>query len=218
MSNITNHTVKYGFLRETSELAQKSGRDRETGIHRTGLDEYLRIIFPDVDDWMHDKAIGFINGAYCRKRPDYRSESLKLIVEFDGLQHYTSPSNILRDKENTSFYSELGYHVIRIPYFIQLTNKVVEQLFDVVVDEPLFPEGIPSLGPKGKNTPAFLCIKGIQRMAEEFLRFPEQYLTNLEYLKSLEEQYLIDYEILESTYNELLNAKIHNESTALALQ
>ena len=205
-----NSSIKYGFLRETSELAQKAGRDKETGLHRTGLDEYLRAIYPNVNDWVHDKAIGFVNGIYCRKRPDYRSELLKLIIEFDGLQHYTSPSNILRDKENTSFYANLGYRVVRIPYFIQLTNKVVEQLFGIIVEEPLFPEGIPSLGPKSKNTPAFLCIKGIYRMANEYLRFPEQYRTNIEYLKKQEEQCLVEYEILEAIYNQLKDNNIHS--------
>lgn len=205
-----NNAIKYGFLRETSELALKAGQDKETGIHRTGLDEYLHAIFPTVNDWVHDKPIGFVNDNYCRKRPDYRSELLKLIVEFDGLQHYTSPSNILRDKENTSFYVGLGYHVVRIPYFIQLTNKVVEQLFGIIVAEPLFPEGIPSLGPKSKNTPAFLCLKGIHRMASEYLQFPEQYLTNIEYLKKQEDQYLVEYEILDAIYNQLKNNNQHS--------
>lgn len=191
---------KWGFLRETSELAQKAGRDKDTGLHRTGLDEYLRTIFPSVDDWVHDKAVGFINGVYCRKRPDYRSESLKMIVEFDGLQHYTSPSNILRDIENTCFYESVGYKVVRIPYFVQLTNQVVEQLFGVKVDEELFCEGIPSLGPKSQNTPAFLCHRGIQRMAREYKKFPEQYQTNISYLKSIEDQYLIDAEVLEKEF------------------
>lgn len=198
-----NTTVKWGFLRETSELAKKAGLDKDTGLHRTGLDEYLKAIFPATDDWIHDKPIGYLNTGYCRKRPDYRSERLKLIVEFDGLQHYTSPSNILRDKQNTLFYEQLGYHVVRIPYFIQLTNSVVSELFGINVHEPLFPEGIPSLGPKSKNTPAFLCHKGIIRMAQEYHRFPEQYLTNITFLKHHEDQYLIDYEILEKEFQKI---------------
>ena len=191
---------KWGFLRETAELARKAGRDRDTGLHRTGLEEYLEVIFPDVNDWVHDKAIGRIGDAFCRKRPDYRSESLKLIIEFDGLQHYTNPSNLLRDAENTAFYEKCGYTVVRIPYFIQFTNKVVEQLFHVIVEEPLFPEGIPSLGPKSKNTPAFLCYRGIQRMAMEYRNFPEQYMTNISFLKGQEDQHLIEYELLEREY------------------
>lgn len=39
---------KWGFLRETSELATKAGKDKDTGLHRTGLDDYLKVIFPDA--------------------------------------------------------------------------------------------------------------------------------------------------------------------------
>ena len=199
MSN--NTTRKWGFLRETKALAQNAGIDKDTGLNRTGLEEYLEVIFPEVNDWIHDKAIGKVNGVVSRKRPDYRSETLKMIIEFDGLQHYTSPAHIVRDKENTKFYENLGYRVIRIPYFIQLTNKTVEQLFNVKVSEPLFDESIPSLGPKSQNTPAFLCYSGIKRMAEEFRRFPEQYKVNLDFLKRQEDQFFVECEILEKEYN-----------------
>ena len=53
---------KWGFLRETTEAAIKAGVDRGTGLHRTGLNEYLKVIFPNVDDWVHDKALG----GYCK--------------------------------------------------------------------------------------------------------------------------------------------------------
>ena len=91
---------KWGFLRETKELAQKAGIDKDTGLHRNGLDEYLNVIFPHVNDWIHDKSIDLDGKKY---RPDYRSETLKLIVEFDGLPHYTNPQNILNDIEKQNF-------------------------------------------------------------------------------------------------------------------
>lgn len=71
---------KWGFLRETKELAQKAGLDADTGLCRTGLEEYLKVIFPDVDDWFHDEPIGMLNGIKRKLRPDYRSETLKLII------------------------------------------------------------------------------------------------------------------------------------------
>ena len=73
----------WGFLRETSELAKKAGIDKDTGLVRTGLNEYLDVIFPDTHDWQHDKAFGEHDGFKYKIRPDYRSDSLKLIVEFD---------------------------------------------------------------------------------------------------------------------------------------
>ena len=128
-------TSKWGFLRENGASARKAGTDPATGLHRTGLDEYLRIIFPETNDWIHDQPIGEIGGKKRRIRPDYRSESLKLIVEFDGLQHYTNPVNILKDLNNTAIYEQGGYKVVRIPYFIQLTNEVVKSMFVVEVNK-----------------------------------------------------------------------------------
>lgn len=198
---------KWGFLRETRQAAQEAGIDKDTGVHRTGLDEYLEVIFPYVNDWIHDRGFDLVKG--CRKRPDYRSDSLKMIIEFDGLQHYTKPLKIQLDIESTRFYESNGYKVIRIPYFIQLTNNAVEQLFGVRVEEDLFDESIPSIGPKGGNTPAFLCIRGIYRMASEFVMFPEQYKVNINFLKQqpLEQQYLIEYELLEEHYQKLISSR-----------
>src|SRR5574344_2012996 len=93
----------WGFLRETKENAVKAGVDKDTGLIRTGLDEYLEVIFHDKT-WIHDKAIGLINGKSYKYRPDYRCENPKLIIEFDGLPHYTNPDVILRDVEKTELY------------------------------------------------------------------------------------------------------------------
>lgn len=182
---------KWGFLRETTEAAIKAGVDRGTGLHRTGLNEYLKVIFPDVDDWVHDKALGVtVNNKVCRKRPDYRSEKLKIIVEFDGIQHYTMPDRIKNDVLSTKFYESLGYKVVRIPYFIQLTNKAVKYFFNVDVKEPLFNENTHSMDKNDRNTPAFLCGAGVLRMIEEFKHHPEQYRVNKEFLISQNDPFL----------------------------
>ena len=41
---------KWGFLRETTALANKAGIDKATGLHRTGLEKYLKVIFPQTND------------------------------------------------------------------------------------------------------------------------------------------------------------------------
>lgn len=188
---------KWGFLRETTEAAIKAGIDRGTGLHRTGLNEYLKVIFPDIDDWVHDKALGLtVNNKVCRKRPDYRSEKLKLIVEFDGIQHYTMPDRIKNDVLSTKFYESLGYKVVRIPYFIQLTNKAVKYFFNVDVKEPLFNENIHSMDKNDRNTPAFLCGAGVLRMIEEFKYHPEQYRVNKEFLISQNDQFLTGVDLI----------------------
>ena len=200
---------KWGFLRETREDAAKAGVDLDTGVCRTGLDEYLEVIFPDVNDWIHDQSIK-INGKALidekgntiRTRPDYWSEQQHLVVEFDGLPHYTNPDVILKDIENTQRYEKAGFKVVRIPYFIQLSRNAVKTLFRVDVEQELFDETIPSMGLKGRNTPAYLCHEGIKRMAREFVRFPKQYQVNLKALKDANNSILTGVELLEE-YNQL---------------
>ena len=189
----------WGFLRETAEKAAHDDIHHPdiTGLKRTGLEKYLKVIFPKTDDWVHNKAFG----KGYQIRPDYRSDSLKLIIEFDGLQHYTKPSEIEKDDKNTKIYESFGYKVVRIPYFIQLTNKAVEQMFGVKVKEPLFDGKIPSLSIS--NSPAFLCPAGLQRMAEEFAKFPEQYDVNLKALRKADNPYLSGIELLEKAVNEI---------------
>ena len=192
---------KWGYLRETSQIAQMAGLDKATGLHRTGLDEYLKVIFPNVNDWIHDKALGKINGVLCRKRPDYRSESLKMIVEFDGMPHYTKAKNILYDIEKTKFYESLGYKVVRIPFFIQLTQKAIKTLFDIKIEEKMFNENYPSLSIEMENTPAFLCGAGALRMARELKKFPAQYKINIDFLKKENNIFLSGVDILETLWN-----------------
>lgn len=192
---------KWGFLREHSNNA--SGKDKLTGLHRTGLNEYLSVIFPNTHDWIHDKAFGVHeDGKKYNIRPDYRSDSLKIIIEFDGLPHYTNPQNIIKDKENTRIYEQNGYKVIRIPYFIQLTNKAVEELFGVEIEEPLFNINYPSLGGIGlKHNPSCLCPEGVRRMAREFKRFPDQYEVNIRSLRAIENEILSGINYLIEEFN-----------------
>lgn len=196
---------KWGFLRENNISAKKAGIDKETGLHRTGLEEYLKVIFPRTNDWVHDKTIKdlIVNGKPCKSRPDYRSEKLKMIIEFDGLQHYTKPDVIERDVERTQFYESSGYKVVRIPYFIQLTNKAVKSLFNVTVSEKLFDETTPSLSAKYQGSPAYLCPAGLRRMAEEFRKFPEQYRVNVNFLKKQNDPFKSGVEFLEAEYKRL---------------
>ena len=198
---------KWGFLRETAKSAAKAGIDKDTGLRRTGLEEYLCVIFPNVNDWVHDKSLGVsIGGKPCRNRPDYRSETLKMIVEFDGIQHYTKPDIIEKDARNTKLYESIGYKVIRIPYFIQLSNAAVKTIFGVHVAEKLFDENVPSLG-TGPGSPAYLCPAGLQRMAQEFKKFPSQYSVNITFLKKQNNPYLTGVAFLEHAYLQIDSPK-----------
>ena len=88
---------KWGYLRENKGKAIKAGIDPTTKLHRTGLEDYLNEIFPHINDWIHDEKLPKdIVEKYKvgRLRPDYRSETLKMIIEFDGIDHYRSPFQI----------------------------------------------------------------------------------------------------------------------------
>ena len=182
--------TELGFLRETQKGAIKAGIDKEHNIVRTGLDVYLKIIFPEIDDWIHDQIVPDLmdNGKKSRIRPDYRSEKLKMIVEFDGILHYKKVEEIINDERKNKIYEDNGYKVVRIPYFIQMTNEVAYQLFGVKVKEPLFNPNIPSLGIEGECSPAFLCPLGVTRMAKDFIKFPQQYEVNKNYLKQFDDR------------------------------
>lgn len=170
----------FGYLREHTSDATSAGNDIDTGLCRTGLDKYLEVIFPDTHDWIHDKPLGGNDKSISRKRPDYRSESLKMIVEFDGIQHYQKLKQIEKDIETTKIYESLGYLVIRIPYFIQLTSEVVKRLFNVEVDS-LFTnvDKYVTFTENSNALPIDMSIYGVLRMYKEFMRYsPEQLCAN----------------------------------------
>ena len=202
MNNLIKNN-KWGFLRETKELAAKAGIDKDTGLHRTGMEDYLAVIFPEIQasEWIHDKII---DGLGRRIRLDYRCERLQLIIEFDGLQHYQKPECIKADIENQKLYESYGYKVVRIPYFIQLSNDVVKQMFGRNVEEELFNPNIPSLGIKGKNTPAYFCPAGLKRMAKEFHNYPGQYQVDLKSLLDANNEYLTGAELLKEEYEKYI--------------
>lgn len=192
---------RWGFLREISTRA--SGTDGATGLHRTGFDEYVTVIFPEEpqSNWIYDRVIPKAGRMF---RPDWRNENLKLVIEFDGVQHYQRPTEIVKDEERTKFYEDLGYKVIRIPFFIQLSNNAVKELFDVDVNERLFNEReYPSMNVEERCTPAFMCPAGIKRMAKEFKRFPVQYEVNIDYLERYDNDFLTGVSLLKEEYSKL---------------
>lgn len=199
----------FGYLRETEQDAIKAGVDIDTGLPRTGLDTYLKYIFPNIDDWEHDKAVPnlIVNGKLSRIRPDYRSEKLKIIIEFDGLPHYQNPDVIKSDRKKDLIYKENGYKVVRVPYFIQLTKETVKILFNIDIDFELFDMSVldknMSLGVHSRATPAYLCPLGIKRMAEEYIKFPESLKIDLAYLRKINNEELTGLSYLEKELEKL---------------
>lgn len=199
--NTSNH---WGYLRESDKGVEKEQTKSEVGY--TSLIKYLKVIFPDVNDWVHNRSIKDGKGKSLTKCiPDYHSPSLKLVIEFDGTLHYQKPDNLIRDINNTKVYENIGYKVVRIPYFIQLSKSAIFELFGIEVKDRMFDEQNPSFGVKWKNTPAYMCFAGLRRMAMEFKRFPAQYQVNLDALKKEECQELAGTEYLEYFNNMIVN-------------
>jgi len=188
----------FGYTRETAILAQKSGNDPVTGIARTGLDEYLRVIFPSTRDWVHDRTVA---GATRRIRPDFRSDELGLVVEFDGVPHYSSAARIASDRANSAEYERLGYRVVRVPFFIVLSRSAINTLFGVDCDTELLSDDVPTLT---GGVIERICLAGAHRMCAEFARFPEQWQANLRYLQTHDPQ---NAQVLEMIYQNLRNLK-----------
>ena len=129
------------------------------------LKQVLIQIYPD-STFIHNRQVP---ESGLRTRPDYRSEDLKLIVEFDGDLHYRSVQKIKREKEKTKAYTSMGYKVVRIPYFVQISTQTIKELLDINFDyEQTFPHGFIS---ETAMLPADFCELGIQKFKDDLSRF-----------------------------------------------
>ena len=86
-------------------------------------EQSLGILFKTLVPHLEFKHNKTVPNSGIKTRPDYRFEELKLIIEFDGNQHYQDVNVIFRDKEKDKIYTEMGYRIERIPYFIQMTEE-----------------------------------------------------------------------------------------------
>lgn len=127
------------------------------------LGEYLKLL---SDDWVNDKSVP---NSDSRSRPDYRSENLKLIVEFDGYHHYNSTARICKDYANNELYVSLGYKVIRIPYFIQMSTELLRDIFKVNIKvERTYEDGFID---SSALLPADFCEMGVQKFEQDLHTF-----------------------------------------------
>ena len=126
-------SMVWKYLRETNQKYY----DPEIN---TSLETYLNYIFPGYE-FIYDKPLSkeiitYRNPAieYRRYRPDARCEKLNLIIEYDGINHYQNQTVILRDYSRDNWFNSLGYKVVRIPYWIQLSLDMIKYLFGEVYD------------------------------------------------------------------------------------
>lgn len=196
MNDKLQKNLKGTYIRETREMAENAAK-KNPECNFIGLNEYLPTLYPGKT-WIHDKPFGKRSGKSYRIRPDYLCEEEKIIIEFDGLQHYTNPENIRKDRKNQAIYEGEGFKVIRIPYFINLTKEVIQEMFGITVIDEKFDPAVPSMSAKWSNTPAYCCYQGIMRMAEEFKRYPQQYKVNIDQLEADNDEELSGAELLKA--------------------
>jgi hypothetical protein len=147
-------------------------------LTETKLGEYLKILYPK-DEFIRNKCVPNSNSKY---RPDYRNDNLKLIVEFDGYSHYTSSKTILSDIKKDRIFKSMGYNIIRIPYFIQISNGVTLYLFGKTSKKinQIYPHGFID---HKCIMPADFCELGLEKFKEDLENF---FFIKNDILKSLE--------------------------------
>ena len=125
--------MKWKYLRESKNRFYDPDRN-------TSLDEYLNEIFPE-NDFVYNKVMSkdVVNSRnseldYKRYRPDVRSEMMNMIIEFDGVDHYKDQNVVISDTARDIWFRSLGYTVIRIPYWIQLSDVMILHYFGIQMD------------------------------------------------------------------------------------
>jgi len=138
--------------------------DSKEYLNESKLGDFLRDIFKV--EFIYNRKV---QGSGIMTRPDYRSDSLMLIVEFDGEGHYCNIRTITNDKLKDEVYTSLGYKVVRIPYFIQLNTDIIKTLFDIDVEyRQEYPHGFVN---KKAKLPSEFSEAGLERFVKDLKRF-----------------------------------------------
>jgi very-short-patch-repair endonuclease len=145
------------------------------------LGDFLLRAFPHGFDWQ-------VKIDDSRRRYDFLIylNGKKTLVEFDGFGHYTKPSCASSDKLKTAIAEELGYRVIRVPYYIQMREDSFQHLFrmpwQAVNEQSKFPHGFIET----EVFPSHFGVAGAVRFYEELISFPDD--VRKEVILSLEQQ------------------------------
>jgi len=160
-------------------------------------EQSLGIFLKDMfkTDFVHDKVL------VGRFRPDYRNDELHLIVEFDGYAHYTSSTNILRDRVKDAEELKLGYKIVRWPYFVQMSQLSAKHFLGIDYDvKQTYDDGFID---SKCICPADFCELGIEKFAYEFKTLPEKIQNSI--VRSLERKITKSrygmYEIVSKSLN-----------------
>ena len=93
------------------------------------------------------------------------------VVEYDDDKHYRNTLTIKADLEKDRISKELGYEIIRVPYWIAMDTIMVEYYFGIEFDvETTNKHGFT----EDDLFPASFCEKGIERFNQEYDELPNK--------------------------------------------
>lgn len=161
-------------------------------------EEKLGILLKDIygKEFIHNKQ--FPNNKF---RPDYRNDELKLIVEFDGVRHFTESKRIISDIERDLICYKLGYTVIRIPYFISISSESIKYFFDKTINYlQSFPHGFIN---KNIILPANFCYLGYIKFIRILYTLPKTIYNDIQLslINKIENEKLKYYECFTELYS-----------------
>jgi hypothetical protein len=100
-------------------------------------------------------------------RPDFVSHDKKVVIEFDGYQHYSVAEAILRDERKDSILAQEGYAVIRIPYFIQLCPLTYKHTLQPYVSHEVSEEVLKDHYPHGFHDRSAMLPANFNRLGHD---------------------------------------------------
>lgn len=160
---------------------------------------------------------------------DCYSDTMKIIWEYEGPDHYEDVWKLKRDSERQSFFEDAGYQFLRWPYYLQLTKDVAVHFFGDAFSEKKYQEAIETvygvtdcnfvLAPglhTSRNTPANFVPRGVRRFFEELGFLPTSVTAQVaeslrRYIADVDDKYLVIGE--QPEFEDLLTA-IDQEASA----
>ncbi|MFA5025062.1 MAG: DUF559 domain-containing protein [Candidatus Shapirobacteria bacterium] len=110
--------------KEQDKILMNIEKGSEPYLTEKKLGNILQVLFPH-STIIYDRLLS----KEIKLRPDYLIKEERLIVEFQGSQHYTKGFQVFKDSERITIFESLGFKVIEIPYFIQPTKDILSLLF-----------------------------------------------------------------------------------------
>lgn len=147
----------------------------------TPVINYIRKIFPSASIWIDKQIPANIQRMRSNKtprkvKPFVRIEELNLIIEFDGPKHYTDAKQCILDVGRDAIYDDLGYKVVRIPFWLPLSKRNILHLFDVSLNDDMckLKYGFCDTSDNGITcAPGAMCEMGRDRFMQEFSSLPD---------------------------------------------